>query len=73
MRQVTPHVAILGRCRLSAPTGMGDAEMTVFVNKDSKVGIVLAERLGLTSNKPEGHCLAGTCISCNSSDAFRLH
>ena len=47
--------------------------MTVFVNKDSKVGIVLAERLGLTSNKPEGHCLAGTCISCNSSDAFRLH
>ena len=47
--------------------------MTVMDNKDSKVGIMLAERLGLKINKHEGHDLAGPCIACKSSDAFRLH
>lgn len=37
------------------------------------IGTVLAERLGLTINKREGHDLAGPCIACQSSDAFRLH
>ncbi|MFN0018638.1 MAG: toprim domain-containing protein [Pirellulaceae bacterium] len=47
--------------------------MTVMVNLDSQIGINLANRLGLTLAKREGHDLAGACISCNSSDAFRLH
>jgi hypothetical protein len=38
-----------------------------------QVGIELAERLGLNLTKHEGHDLAGPCISCSSSDAFRLH
>ena len=41
--------------------------------KDSQIGIVLANRLGLCLNKREGHDLAGPCIACKSSDAFRLH
>ena len=36
-------------------------------------GVVLAERLGLIVSKREGHDLAGPCIACQSSDAFRLH
>lgn len=37
------------------------------------VGIALAGRLGLRFDKREGHDLAGACIACQSSDAFRLH
>ena len=47
--------------------------MTVVVNNDSQIGVALANRLGLKINKTEGHDLAGPCISCKSSDAFRLH
>jgi hypothetical protein len=35
--------------------------------------LVLVDRLGLSANKREGHDLAGPCIACQSSDAFRLH
>lgn len=42
-------------------------------NSDSKTGVALAEHLGLQLPKREGHDLAGPCISCRSSDAFRLH
>lgn len=38
-----------------------------------QVGVELAERLGLTLPKREGHDLVGPCIACQSSDAFRLH
>jgi hypothetical protein len=38
-----------------------------------EIGIVLAQRLGLSLPKREGHDLAGPCIACQSSDAFRLH
>jgi len=37
------------------------------------IGMALATRLGLTTNKTEGHDLVGSCIACQSSDAFRLH
>jgi hypothetical protein len=37
------------------------------------IGVELAERLGLNLTKREGHDLAGPCIACESSDAFRLH
>lgn len=47
--------------------------MTVVVGKDSQIGIVLSSRLGLVLNNREGHDLAGPCIACKSSDAFRLH
>lgn len=47
--------------------------MTVMVNLDSQIGINLANRLGLALPKREGHDLAGACIACESSDAFRLH
>jgi hypothetical protein len=58
---------------MSAPGGMGGAEMTVSVNLNSQIGIELASRLGLQLNRREGHDLAGPCIGCKSSDAFRLH
>jgi len=47
--------------------------VSVAPDRDSQVGIVLAGRLGLKTNKHEGHDLAGPCIACKSSDAFRLH
>lgn len=37
------------------------------------VGTVLAAKLGLTLGKREGHDLAGACVACESSDAFRVH
>lgn len=36
-------------------------------------GVRLAHHLALSLEKQEGHDLAGPCIECNSSDAFRLH
>ncbi len=47
--------------------------MTVNLNRDSQIGLLLAERLGLSLPKREGHDLAGPCIACKSSDAIRLH
>ena len=47
--------------------------MSMTLNPDSQVGVILANRLGLKINKSEGHDLAGACISCKSSDAFRMH
>ncbi len=47
--------------------------MTVSVNLNSRIGIELANRLGLQLTRREGHDLAGACIACKSSDAFRLH
>ena len=47
--------------------------MSVPLDRDSHVGIVLANRLGLRVKKHEGHDLAGPCITCQSSDAFRMH
>lgn len=47
--------------------------MSVAINRDSQVGVMLANRLGLRMDKEEGHDLAGPCIVCKSSDAFRLH
>src|ERR1700736_5771572 len=38
-----------------------------------QIGIELARRLGLSLSRQEGHDLAGPCIACKSSDAFRLH
>lgn len=40
---------------------------------DRQIGVLLAEKLGLKVNKREGHDLAGPCIACKSSDAFRVH
>lgn len=40
---------------------------------DRESGVALASRLGLALNMREGHDLAGPCIKCASSDAFRLH
>ena len=37
------------------------------------IGTVLAERLELKIIKREGHDLAGPCVRCESSDAFRVH
>jgi hypothetical protein len=48
---------------------MGGAEMTV---SNAHIGTELANRLGLRLRR-EGHDLAGPCIACKSSDAFRLH
>lgn len=42
-------------------------------NPYGELGAVLAARLGLKLDKREGHDLAGPCIVCKSSDAFRLH
>lgn len=47
--------------------------MTISVNLNSQIGIELANRLGLRFPRREGHDLAGPCIACKSSDAFRLH
>lgn len=47
--------------------------VSVALDGDSQVGAVLATRLGLKINKREGHDLAGPCIACRSSDAFRMH
>ena len=47
--------------------------MTDTLNSDNDIGVALANRLGLKISKREGHDLAGPCISCQSSDAFRLH
>lgn len=47
--------------------------MSVAINRDSHVGVMLAKHLGLRMDKEEGHDLAGPCIACQSSDAFRLH
>ncbi len=47
--------------------------MTVSVNLNSGIGVELASRLALRLNRREGHDLAGPCIACKSSDAFRLH
>jgi hypothetical protein len=58
---------------MSAPDRMGGADMTVAVTLDSRIGVELANRLGLPLNRREGHDLAGPCIACKSSDAFRLH
>src|SRR6516165_8560998 len=57
---------------MSAPYRMGGAEMPVSINLNSQIGIELANRLGLRLRR-EGHDLAGPCIACKSSDAFRLH
>ncbi len=47
--------------------------MSTPINPDSQIGIDLAHRLGLGEYKREGHDLAGPCVACKSSDAFRLH
>ena len=47
--------------------------MNATVDRDSQMGLVLANRLGLKITKHEGHDLAGPCIACQSSDAFRMH
>lgn len=52
---------------------MGGAPVTTINSPNPNLGVMLAERLGLTLNKREGHDLAGPCIGCTSSDAFRLH
>src|SRR5258708_6126425 len=63
----------MGRGRLPAPSRMGGAAMTIPIHLNGKIGVELANRLGLQLNRREGHDLAGPCIACNSSDAFRLH
>jgi hypothetical protein len=50
----------------------GRQQVTIPVNLNSLIGIDLANRLGLRL-RPEGHDLAGACIACKSSDAFRVH
>lgn len=47
--------------------------MTTIHPRRDGLGIALAERLGLKMTNREGHDLVGPCISCASSDAFRLH
>lgn len=47
--------------------------MTKNVEDKKLIGMTLAKRLKLKLNKLEGHDLAGPCIACPSSDAFRLH
>ncbi len=47
--------------------------MTISINPNSQIGVLLADRLGLQLPRREGHDLAGPCIACKSSDAFRLH
>ena len=47
--------------------------MTTPPITQNRVGTVLAARLGLKIIKREGHDLAGPCVHCESSDAFRVH
>lgn len=47
--------------------------MSTPTNSDSQIGVNLAQRIGLGNYKREGHDLAGPCVGCKSSDAFRLH
>lgn len=47
--------------------------MLMVPGRNGEIGVTLAGRLGLALNKREGHDLAGPCIACKSSDAFRLH
>ena len=42
-------------------------------NSSRGLGVALAAKLGLSFPKRDGHDLAGACIACDSSDAFRLH
>lgn len=42
-------------------------------SSQSSLGVALAAKLGLSFPKRDGHDLAGACIVCDSSDAFRLH
>jgi len=53
--------------------GNGRLEMTASSNRNGQIGVELASRLGLQVPRREGHDLAGPCIACKSSDAFRLH
>ena len=41
--------------------------------RNGQLGVALANMLGLKLPKREGHDLAGPCIACASSDAFRMH
>jgi hypothetical protein len=52
---------------------MGGAAMSHAVNLNRQSGVELAHRLGFQLSRREGHDLAGPCIACKSSDAFRLH
>ena len=47
--------------------------MLTVTGQGGQIGIALANSLGLALNKRERHDLAGPCIACQSSDAFRLH
>ena len=47
--------------------------MSIRIDANSQIGIVLAGRLGLGEYTLEGHDLIGPCVACKSSDAFRLH
>jgi hypothetical protein len=47
--------------------------MSTAPDSPAGAGAVLAARLGLTIHSREGHDLAGACVGCQSSDAFRLH
>jgi hypothetical protein len=63
----------MDRRRVSLSPGMGGQAMTRNHSGRDGRGIQLAERLGLSIKKREGHDLVGPCIACASSDAFRLH
>jgi hypothetical protein len=52
---------------------MGGANMLIIPATNGEAGAALANQLGLKLNKREGHDLAGPCVACKSSDAFRLH
>ena len=47
--------------------------MMIVLGPNGEIGVTLAGHLGLALTKREGHDLAGPCITCKSSDAFRLH
>jgi len=47
--------------------------MLIIPGRDVEHGVTLASRLGLALDKREGHDLAGPCVACKSSDAFRVH
>jgi hypothetical protein len=47
--------------------------MTSVISPPAGAGRQLAERLGLTIKGTEGHDLECACVSCDSSDAFRVH